>query len=154
MFLGACGARCLILLVVFWNIANMQSAHACAVQTAFQAPPTLPKVSPKHTPGTQKHEQRCVSTLNAFSFFEYGPHPPVNLDSTRTGKDLLPRTNKRRQTREGNSKEEQSKSKARTSKSKQEQQRIGKSKQEQARKEPRANKRKQQYARASKGKKG
>ena len=36
--------------VVFWKTANMQSAHACEVQTAFQAPSTRPKVSPQHTP--------------------------------------------------------------------------------------------------------
>ena len=43
---GDCGAQYLIFVVVFWKIANMQSAHACAVQTAFQALPTRPKVSP------------------------------------------------------------------------------------------------------------
>ena len=126
VFFKACGARCLILSMVFWRTANMQSAHACAVQTAFQAPPTHLKISVKHTPGTQKHKYYHVSISNLFLphlYLKSHPQKPVNLDITRTGKYLffLARPRKRRHTRDGNSKEEQSKSKARTTKTKQEQ---------------------------------
>ena len=66
VFFGACGARCLILSMLFWKTANMQSTHACAVQTALQAPPTRPRMTIKHTLGTQKHQHCCVSISNAF----------------------------------------------------------------------------------------
>ena len=66
VFFRACGARCLIRSMLFWKTANMQSAHACAVQTALQAPPTRPRMTIKHTLGTQKHQHCCVSISNAF----------------------------------------------------------------------------------------
>ena len=64
---GACGARCLILSIVFWKTINMQSAHACAVQTAFQAPPTHSKMTLKHT--LENTKTRTVSLIDFECFF-------------------------------------------------------------------------------------
>ena len=67
VFFGACGARCLILSMLFWKTANMQSAHACAVQTALQAPPTRPRMTIKHT--LKNTRTRTVSHIDFQSFF-------------------------------------------------------------------------------------
>ena len=66
VFFGACGARCLILSIVFWKPANMQSAHACAVQTAFQAPPTRPRMTIKHTLRNTKTQTVSHNDFNGF----------------------------------------------------------------------------------------
>lgn len=65
-FFRACGTPCLILSMIFWKTANMQSAHACAVQTALQAPPTRPVMSLKHTLGNTK--TRTVSRIDFICF--------------------------------------------------------------------------------------
>ena len=66
VFFGACGARCLTLSMFFWKTANMQSAHACAVQTAFQARPTHPIMSLKRI--LRNTKTRTVSCID-FEFF-------------------------------------------------------------------------------------
>ena len=61
MFFEDCGARGPVLVIACWKTTYMQSAHACAVQTAFQALPTRPRRDVKDTRGTQKHKQWRVS---------------------------------------------------------------------------------------------
>ena len=86
-FFKACGTPCLILSLVFWKTAYMQSAHACAVQTAFQALPTHLKIKIKHTLGTQKHKYDHVSISNAFLLQKWTPEAckSVTPNSARHG---------------------------------------------------------------------
>ena len=76
VFFGACGARCLILSMFFWKTANMQSAHACALQTAFQAPPTRPRMTIKHN--LRNTKTQTVSRID-FECFCTSKVDPTNL---------------------------------------------------------------------------
>jgi hypothetical protein len=82
-------------LIVSYRIGRSRAmAHACAVQTALQAPPTRPRMTIKHTLGTQKHQHCCVSISNAFftstvdpknckSAAAKGTDPPPHLRTVR-----------------------------------------------------------------------
>ena len=89
LFFGACGARCLILSMLFWKTANMQSAHACAVQTALQAPPTHPIMSLKHTLWNTKTRTVSHSDFNGFFTSKVDPRnckPGLHWNGKHTNK--------------------------------------------------------------------
>ena len=89
VFFRACGARCLIRSMLFWKTANMQSAHACAVQTALQAPPTHPIMSLKHTLWNTKTRTVSHSDFNNFFTSKVDPRtckPGLHWNGKHTNK--------------------------------------------------------------------